>query len=247
MPEIRWLSVYPIKGMNGTPVEQARVLPSGALEFDRRWALVDGRGRFVNGKNRVEVHSIRATYDLARLEVTLDGRAHSLTRDGLSIASWFSERLGEAVEWRENADVGFPDDTDSPGPTFISSASAARVGAWFGLGIEEVRRRFRFNVEFDGVDAFWEDGLYGSRFRVGGVDVEAVNPCQRCVVPSRDSVTGAQDAGFQKRFAELRQAEMPQEAQRALFTHYYRLTVNTRIAASEAGKALRVGDSINAG
>lgn len=223
-------------------MDVARVLPSGALEFDRRWALVDERGRFVNAKNRVEVHSIRAAYDLARLEVTLDGRPFSLTLDGLSIASWFTERLGEPVEWRENAEVGFPDDTDSPGPTFISSASVARVGEWFGLDSEEVRRRFRFNVEVDGVPAFWEDGLYGSRFRVGDVEVDAVNPCQRCVVPSRDSRTGSQDAGFQKRFAELRQAELPPEARRALFTHFYRLTVNTRIAS---GGVIRVGDVVS--
>ncbi len=221
---------------------EARVLPSGALEFDRRWALVDGRGRFVNAKNRVEVHSIRAQFDLARLEVTLAGQTCSLVRDGLSIASWFAERLGEPVEWRQNADMGFPDDTDSPGPTFISAASVARVGEWFGLPPEEVRRRFRCNVEFDGVEAFWEDSLYGSRFRVGDVGVEAVNPCQRCVVPSRDSLTGAQDAGFQKRFAELRQAEMPPVAKRGQFTHYYRLTVNTRIAE---GGVIRVGDVVS--
>lgn len=228
-------------------MDAARVLPSGALEFDRRWALVDARGRFVNAKDRVEVHSIRAAYDLARLDVTLDGRVFSLTRDGSSIAGWFAERLGEPVEWRENADVGFPDDTDSPGPTFISAASVERVGEWFGLDAEEVRRRFRCNVEFDGVPAFWEDGLYGSSFRVGDVEVLAINPCQRCIVPSRDSLTGAQDAGFQKRFTELRQAELPPAAKRGQFTHFYRLSVNTRIAAGEAGKVLRVGDPVSGG
>lgn len=245
MAKIAWLSVYPIKGLDGLRVDEARVLPSGALEFDRRWALVDARGRFVNAKNRVEVHTMRAGYDLARLEVSLDGRVFSL-RDGAGIAAWAGEKLGEPVEWRENADMGFPDDTDSPGPTFISSASVERVGEWFGISVEEVRRRFRFNVEFDGVDAFGEDGLYGSRFRVGDVEILAVNPCQRCVVPSRDSLTGVQDAGFQKRFAELRAAEMPAVAKPGQFTHYYRLTVNTRIEAEEAGKFLRVGDVVSA-
>jgi uncharacterized protein YcbX len=226
-------------------VQQARVLASGALEFDRRWALVDSRGRFVNAKNRAEVHSIRAEYDFARMHVTLNGREFSLIAEGDAVARWFSERLGESVEWRENTETGFPDDTDSPGPTFVSAASAARVGEWFGLDAEEIRRRFRYNVEFDGVGPFWEDQLYGTRFHAGGVAVDAVNPCQRCVVPSRNSLTGTQDAGFQKRFAELREAEMPASAMRAQFTHYYRLSVNTRVPISEAGKTIRVGDALS--
>jgi uncharacterized protein YcbX len=238
------LRIFPIKGLDGSPVQQARVLANGALEFDRRWAMVDARGRFVNGKNRPEVHAIRAAYDIAGLTVSLDGREFSLTRDGRAIAEWFSERLGDPVEWRENADAGFPDDTDSPGPTLVSSASVARVGEWFLLSVDEVRRRFRANLEFEAADAFWEDRLYGSRLRVGSVEVDAVNPCQRCPVPSRNSLTGAQDPGFQKRFAELRQAELPATAVTGPFTHYYRFSVNTRIPQSEAGKTIRVGDAV---
>ncbi len=238
------LQLHPIKGLDPLQVNEARVLASGALEFDRRWALMDGHGRFVNAKNRAEVHTIRAAYDLARMEVALDGHVFSLVREGGPIGQWFSDRLGEPVEWRENLELGFPDDTDSPSPTFISAASVARVAEWFGLTVEEARRRFRTNVEFDGVEAFWEDRLYGSRFRAGDVEVDAINPCQRCVVPSRSALTGAQDTGFQKRFAELREAQLPSFAQRGPFTHYYRLAVNTRIPPSEAGKVIRVGDAV---
>lgn len=238
------LHVYPIKALDAVLVNEARVLASGALEFDRRWALVDARGRFVNGKNRAEVHSIRAEYDLATLQVALDGRTFSLERQGVDIARWFSERVGESVEWLENTTLGFPDDTESPGPTFVSAASVARVAEWFGLAADEVRRRFRANVEFDGVDAFWEDRLYGSRFRVGEVDVDAINPCQRCVVPSRDALTGTQNVGFQKRFTELREAEIPAFAVARQFNHYYRFAVNTCIPASQAGKVIRVGDEL---
>jgi uncharacterized protein YcbX len=118
------------------------------------------------------------------------------------------------------------------------------VGEWFGLTVDEARRRFRANVEFDGVEAFWEDQLYGSRFQVGDLIVDAINPCQRCVVPSRDALTGSQDVGFQKRFAELRKAEITASAKTELFTHYYRFAVNTRMARSEAGKMIRIGDAV---
>lgn len=225
-------------------VEECRVLPSGALEFDRRWALTDSRGRFVNGKNYVQVHSIRAVYDLGKLEVTLDGRAFSLVRETNAIARWLSERLDDTMQFQEDEVAGFPDDTDSPGPTFVSSASIVQVAEWFKFSVDQTRRRFRANLEFEVTEAFWEDRLYGSSFRVGNVNVDAINPCQRCVVPSRDAFTGVQDQGFQKRFAELRRASIPQFARTGQFNHYYRFAVNTRIDASEAGKTIRVGDPL---
>jgi hypothetical protein len=79
----------------------------------------------------------------------------------------------------------------------------------------------------------------------GGVDVQAINPCARCVVPSRDARTGEAIAGFQKRFAELRQRHLPAGTSTGPFNHYYRFTVNTRIAATEAGKVSRLGDAIS--
>jgi uncharacterized protein YcbX len=242
--QVTYLCIYPIKALDALRVDEARVLASGALEFDRRWAMVDARGRYVNGKLYAAVHGVRAEYDLAALEVTLNGRTYSLARQGGEIARWFSELLGGPVEWRENIEAGMPDDTDSPGPTFVSTASLERVAHWFELPVQNVRPRFRSNVEFSADEPFWEDRLYGSEFRAGDVTVFAVNPCQRCIVPQRDARTGERIGSFQKRFAEMREAEMPALAKTAQFNHYYRFAVNTRIAASEAGKIIRVGDPV---
>jgi uncharacterized protein YcbX len=225
-------------------VSQARVLTSGALELDRRWALFDERDRPINGKNRAAIHEIRAQFDLARLEVVLGGHTFSLERQGSEIANWFSTRLSERVELRENRDVGFPDDTDSPGPTFVSEGSLARVAEWFALPSDEMRRRFRTNIECDAVDAFWEDRLYGAPFTIGPVCLDAINPCARCVVPSRHPDTGDVLVGFQRRFMEMREAQLPEIAQRGYFDHHYRFAVNTRIAPSEAGKTIREGDEV---
>ena len=239
------LSVYPIKALDAVRVAAARVLAGGALEFDRRWAMLNANGRYVNGKFYPEVHGVRAEYDLAALEVTLNGRTYSLTHQGHDVARWFSDLLGEPVEWMENVEAGLPDDTDSPGPTFLSTPSLARVAEWFELPIENARPRFRANIEFSAAEPFWEDHLYGSEFRAGNVTAFAVNPCQRCIVPQRDAHTGERIANFQRRFAEMRQAEIPAFAKTAQFNHYYRLAVNTRIAPSEAGKFIRLGDPIH--
>ena len=246
MPTVSLLRLYPIKGLPPVDVAAAAVLPSGALALDRRWALMDARGRFVNGKNVPAIHTLDARFDLPALEVTIDGRTFSLMRQGGELAAWCGERLGQPATWAENPDSGFPDDLEATGPTLVSAASVRSVADWFGLEVDGARRRFRGNIEIDGVDAFWEDALYGTTVSIGGVEVQAINPCARCVVPSRDARTGETIAGFQKRFAELRQQHLPPGISTAPFNHYYRFTVNTRIDAAEAGKVIRVGDAVRA-
>ena len=244
MPAVSVIQIHPVKGFDAVNRSEARVLASGALEFDRRWALVDARGRFVNGKNWSAIHRIRTAFDLSRREMAVDGRSFSLDRQGADIARWFSEQLGETMEWREDAELGFPDDTDSPGPTVVSEASLAAVAGWFGVAIEQARRRFRANLEFAGAEPFWEDRLYGAPFQLGAAELQAINPCARCVVPSRDPLTGEQDTGFQKRFVELRKNLLPLWANPAYLDHYYRFAVNTRANPRNAGKMIRIGDKL---
>jgi hypothetical protein len=98
--------------------------------------------------------------------------------------------------------------------------------------------------------AFWEDQLYGEdersvvRFRIGEVNFEGSNPCARCPVPARDPQTAADLVGFQKRFTELRRETLPPWAPASRFDHFYRLAVNTRVAPTETGKLLRLGDTL---
>src|SRR5690606_17837202 len=99
--------------------------------------------------------------------------------------------------------------------------------SWFsGLSVEEVRRRLRTNLEVDADEPFWEDRLVanpGQRFAIGNVILNAVRVCQRCVVPSRDTMTGEIYQRFQKEFAERRQATLPPWSPARLFNHHYRV------------------------
>ena len=244
MASVREIRIYPVKGLDPAAVQSVRVLASGALDQDRRFALADARGRFLNGKNWPGILKVRATFDMTRREVTIEGRTFSLEQEGRELAAWFSESFGEPFEWREDTLTGFPDDTVSPGPTLVSEASIEAVAAWFALDPAETRLRFRTNIEFTGLEPFAEDRWYGSAIRMGDVTVNGINPCARCTVPSRNPFDGSPDAGFQKRFAELRKQHLPAWAHARLFDHHYRFTVNTRIPASEAGKTIRVGDEI---
>lgn len=244
MAELGRIYLHPVKALDPIAVSEARVLTSGALEHDRRWALIDGKGHFINGKNRANIHEIRAQFEISTWEIEVEGKVFSLVEQARELGLFFSDRLGEPIRFCENGELGFPDDLDSPGPTCVSQASLGEVAGWFGFSLEETRTRFRTNLEIGDVDPFWEDQLYGATFRVGQVRIRAVNPCQRCVVPSRHPTTGAVTSGFQKLFAARRKASLPQEASSDRFNHYYRFAVNTRIAPTEVGKVLRVGDEV---
>jgi uncharacterized protein YcbX len=245
-PFVARIDLYPIKGFDAVPVEAAAVLPSGALEGDRRWAFVDGRDRFVNGKQFEAIHRIRTQVDVAASTAIFDDAHFFLAGDTSGIEGWLSDRLATPVRLFENPQAGFPDDTDSPGPTLISTASLEAVAGWFGLSLEETRARFRANVEIGGVPAFWEDAFYGGTCTIGagGVALVLNNPCARCVVPSRDPRTGEPRPGFQKALAERRKAALSPAVDAAPFDHFYRLAVNTRLAPSSPGGAIRVGDAI---
>ncbi|MGH8507755.1 MAG: MOSC domain-containing protein [Gammaproteobacteria bacterium] len=253
---VQRITLYPIKSLDGVSVSQAHIAPGGSLEHDRAFAIVDAQGKFVNGKRLAEVHRLRARFDLDTHTVTLADsgtlapRRFRLDRDLQSMAAWLGEFFGFPVAIRQDSRAGFPDDTNASGPTVISAATLAAVSAWFpGAAPESMRLRFRANLELDGVPAFWEDRLFGEPgtlvdFNVGEVAFEGVNPCQRCVVPARDPQSGTEEAGFQKTLAMRREQTLPDWAARSRFNHYYRLAVNTRIPASEAGKTLRVGDEV---
>ena len=225
---------------------------------DREFRLVDEDGRAANGKRFGEkIIGVRAAFDFAygRLELwdgqgRIEGR---LPGEEDALAAWMSGRLGAEVRWERDAAKGFPDDEEASGPTVISTATLQTVGEWFGLSEDESRRRFRTNLEIGGVEAFWEDRLYdeagaGRRFRIGDVEFEAVNPCARCAVPSRDSRTGEIfEEKFAKVLAEKRKATLPEWAEASRFDHYVRLAVNTRIPEGENGKVLEVGDGVSFG
>jgi len=260
-PHLSGIHLYPIKSLDGVTVPEARVGPGGGLELDRVWALCSEDGRFVNGKSTAAVHLIRAVFasDVSSVTLSAPGdrrnvapRTFGFPGDCAAAGEWLSRFCERNVVVRYAAE-GFPDDTDRNGPTVISTATLQAVSDWFpGIDLEESRRRFRTSLEIAGVSAFWEDRLFGVherdgvRFTVGDVNVEGTNPCPRCTVPSRDSLNGNDTVGFQKRFSDRRRTHYPSWACRPdRIDHFYHLAINTRVAPTEHGKVLRVGDSVS--
>ncbi len=248
--------MFPFKSLPGADVSAATLTHRGGFRRDREFALFDESGTCVNGKRNPGVHALRVRYDeglsSAAFTSALTGErfVYDLEASPRKLEAWLERHFGQRIGVRRESNGGFPDDTDAPGPTIVSTASLAAIATWFpGLDINGMRARLRTNVEIGGVPPFWEDHLFakagmGVPFCVGEAWLEGTNPCQRCVVPTRDPDSGQPIAGFAKRVAEQRAATLPAWAQRTRFDHFYRLAVNTRPAASQAGRMIHVGDSV---
>jgi uncharacterized protein len=245
--------IFPIKSLDGLELAEASVTSGGILENDRIYAIFDDQGRVVNGKRTARVHQLRCAFDGGLKEVRLweNGAPEQFCLDAPEpINEWLSGFFGFAVELKSDPKAGFPDDRTAYGPTIVSQASLEAVQQWYPeLTVESIRKRFRTNLEVDGGEAFSEDGLFGGPgelkpFRIGEIDFLGHNPCQRCVVPTRDALSGEAVPGFQKKFMNLRQTNLPAWANAERFNHYYRFAVNTSIPAGQEGKKLRVGDEV---
>jgi uncharacterized protein len=255
MAQLARIHLHPVKSFDAQAVERATLLTRGALEHDRRYALCDQAGEFVNGKRTPAMHLLRSNFELARgqlalrIEGTTEIHTFDVEAERPRLSAWLSDYFSIPLEFIENAEGGFPDDTDSPGPTLVSTATLEEVAKWFGgLSLDDVRARFRANLEIDGVEPFWEDRLVATgnqvvRFQIGAVELLGTNPCQRCPVPTRDPKTGQSLQHFAKIFAQRRGATLPGWAPAPRFDHFYRLAVNTRPANGKQG-TLAVGDEV---
>lgn len=255
-PVIERLTVYPIKSMDGVDVDSAEISPGGALRNDRRFALRNEEGRFINGKKYPLIHKLRASFNEDISTVTFSSAEFAsspvfeLAPSNKLLSEWLNDYFSLKVTFIENNESGFPDDLNAYGPTITSISSYEMVKEWFGFkSIDEVHRRFRANIVLTGCTPFWEDILFGSEreekeFTIGAVTFFGVNPCNRCPVPTRDPDSGEPVREFQKIFSIKRKEYFPPDIDPARFDHYYKFAVNTRIPLSQAGKSLRTGDSV---
>ena len=258
-PRLADIRLHPVKALDPVSVKEARIGPHGGLEHDRVWALYSVDGQWVNGKRTAAVHLIRAVFapDFGSVTLSVPGdnrkiptKTFAFPGDTAGASKWFSSFFEQPVTVRHSP-AGFPDDEVASGPTIISTASLQVVCELFkGIDLEEARQRFRTTLEIDGVPAFWEDQLFGQeersavRFRIGEVNFEGSNPCARCPVPPRNPRSGEFIPGFQKTFSDYRRSHIPEWCPEARFDHYYRLATNTRVASTESGRILRVGDAL---
>ncbi len=255
-PFVEKIIIYPIKSLDGLSISQARLLKSGALKYDRQWAIFAENEKLINGKSNPKIYQIRAVYNDTLSEVTLSHKDNNLSKtfnlkeEKQDIESFLSEYFGCLVYLKENKISGFPDDSKASGPTMISKATLETIAQWFPeLTVEEIRRRLRCNLEISGVPAFWEDQLFANKnqwvdFSIGNVNFQGIQPCPRCTVPTKDSYTGTITDSFQKQFITKRKETLPSWVNPSQFNHFYRASVNTKVTNLQQETSLKVGDQV---
>jgi MOSC domain-containing protein len=198
------LALAPVKAMRLRQVQEVELDELGAVG-DRRFYVVDERGRMVNGKQFAALQTIVADYDAGTRELTLtfpDGAVVSgRAEHGEPVTARFYHRTDEVPElrgpWSEavSAHVGQPlrvvaartgvDRGHDGATSLISRASLQRLAEAAGRASIDARR-FRMLIEVDGVGAHEEDGWVGRRLRVGEALVRMRGHVGRCLITSRD-------------------------------------------------------------
>jgi uncharacterized protein len=192
---------YPVKSLQGERLRTADLGPLG-IAGDRQWALFDLATGFGLTARRVPelLFASARTVD-GGVEVVLpDGTA---TTDDAVLSDWAARRIAlrpatgaapryegtddDETGWEtwEGAAEAFHDNPDFR----VTLVSTGTLGTWD-------RRRFRANVVLDGEG---EDGLVGTRQRLGTAVLELVEPVSRCVMVTRPQPGGiGRDTGVLK-------------------------------------------------
>jgi uncharacterized protein YcbX len=272
VPKVTRITVFPIKSLDPLEREQARITDGGALEWDREYAILDrpadesydpdtasalGNGAYINGKRTEAVHRLRSSFDPEAQTLTLrqqdgaDSQTFDLNRRD-ELNGWLSDYFDQPVSLRRASAGGHPDHRRHGigGPSVISTASLREIASWFNdLDTDDVRRRVRANIEIGGVPAFWEDRLYADHgeavaFRIDDMELHGVEPCPRCIVPSRDPKYGDEHEAFRETFIRKRQETRPEWLDSDRFDHDFRLMVITSVPEREWGETIQIGDPI---
>lgn len=257
VPHVHSISVFPVKSLDGIHSDSAEINPSRCLMNDRRYAIFNcTTGRTVNGKKEPLVHLIRNSFnnDCEKILLSTDKSSRFATFDLHGereiLNEFLSDYFGYPVELREDLNGRFLDDPEVSHLTIVSLETLKVITNQFCFSsVEDCAARFRANIVIDGVPAFWEDCLFATpgtfvAFKLGDVNVNGIQPRERCVVPSRNPITGEVTRGFQRDFAGFRESQLSSGSKLSEFGHYYHLAVDCLIGESEIGKRIHVGDAL---
>ncbi|HEX6391649.1 MAG TPA: MOSC N-terminal beta barrel domain-containing protein [Solirubrobacteraceae bacterium] len=214
------MTVCTVAALQTTPVKGLRIVAREAIELaatgvadDRRFYLVDERGRMVNGKQLGGLNEVVATLDGDELALAFpDGTrvAGPVVLGSEALATTFFSRPAPAHELLGDfgaalsAHVGRPlrvvqgaerkalDRGRAGAASFISRSSLQALERLAGEHVDP--RRFRMLVEVDGLgEAHEEDTWVGERLRVGAALVRVRGHVGRCLITQRHPETGTTD------------------------------------------------------
>ncbi len=207
---------YPLKSCAGQSLTEA-MLETLGIEGDRRLILSDTNGRFITARTEPKLLQVSFTLQANgwcathpelgscsiepssafSAEVEVWGRTIRAARLKAAEA-WFTELLGRTVHLLLNQDATDLGEKRYPwGPIFsdgyplliCNSASLDAVNQASGGQYE--MSRFRANLVIDADLPWIEDGW--ELIEIGSARLRRCKPCERCVLITRDPLTGEKD------------------------------------------------------
>lgn len=202
------LHIYPIKGAAGITLPESQVCPLG-LAQDRRWMLVDAKGKFCSQRERPELGKLRVRVEKEGLRlddahlVAFDAPASEIIqarvwRDTLEVEvlgpetqAWIRQRFGQDLRlvryfkqsqrFTEQQDpVAFADGF----PILVcNQASLDDLNQRVQPPMLQMRA-FRPNVVIASGTPWAEDQWKG--LKIGNATLELISPCVRCKVTTLD-------------------------------------------------------------
>ncbi|HEV2774605.1 MAG TPA: MOSC N-terminal beta barrel domain-containing protein [Solirubrobacteraceae bacterium] len=211
-PTVVALQTTPVKGLRVVAREAIELTETG-VDDDRRFYLVDERGRMVNGKLLGGLHEVVATLDGDELGLTFpDGSTVTgpivLAEETLATTFFsrptparelvgafgpaLSEHVGRRLRVVEGVHRKALDRGRGGAASFVSRASLRAIARLASDHVDA--RRFRMLVEVDGLrEAHDEDTWVGQSLHVGGALVRVRGHVGRCLTTQRNPETGTPD------------------------------------------------------
>lgn len=225
MIKVARLSLTPVKSTVLHHPDEIRLEEFGVAE-DRRFYLIDERGKLVSGFKFGPMVRIRADYDVREERLTLqfpDGRLIEgnavPTGEAVTTNFWDERRVhGHVLNGPFNSALskyadrplrlvrcdGPQNATDVHPVTIMSSASVEELRRRAGRAEPLDGRRFRMLIEVDGCGPHEEDSWGGNEVRIGAAVVRVLKPVPRCVVTTQSPDTGVRDFSTLKKIASYR-------------------------------------------
>lgn len=254
-PRLSGIRIYPIKSLDPVILQEAEI-GVHSLKHDRAFALMSADGRFVNGKRTGRVNQLKAEYDLPGGTITLSKRGEdqkhvfSLEEGNPELLEFLSDFFEMPIKLVHRQKGELMDVPTRSSVTVVSQASIESLQKDLpNHSVEDLRLRFRPNIEISGVEAFWEEQLFrpsgeGIRFAIGDVEMVGMSPRARCNVPPRNPLTGETDKQFIKTMLASRTNTLPANSFLPEYGNLYYFTVDTLLPESEAGKTIKMGEPI---
>lgn len=250
------LRIYPVKSLGYVEIDEVEI-GIHSLKNDRLFAMKDENGRYINGKRTPRVHDLKSEFDLSKGLILLSDKAggpvfeFELKEENEDLNKYLSDFFELKIELVKNEEGGFQDIPVESSVTIVSEASLQSLQKDIDRhSLENMRSRFRTNVELGGVEAFWEEKLFdkpgvGVRFRMGEVEMFGISPRARCNVPPQNPETGEMDYDFVKSMINSRNSHTETAADLLQYGRStYFLTINVFVQKTEFGKKIKLNDEI---